>query len=135
MNYKKDLRIEFLYPSCEPGKYHCGWVKKAKKINLSLTPENLPVRAVGFRYYVYLSMTAMFNGKKEILKSRKIYVTPNYFIKAEKFTIKEFQNVNDNEGKTISLKFITLLIESRLQNAIRFHNGKWGILQPTDVLL
>lgn len=97
MNYKKDLRIEFLYPSCEPGKYHCGWVKKSKKINLSLTP--------------------------------------NYFIKAEKFTIKEFQNVNDNEGKTTSWKFLTLLFESQLQNAIRFHNGKWGILQPSDVLL
>ncbi|MFH0780277.1 MAG: hypothetical protein V1928_05505 [Parcubacteria group bacterium] len=134
MNCKTNLYVEFLYPSYEFGQYHCS-LKKVKKIDLALKQEDMLERTVGFRYYVYLSMTAIFNGKKEVLKSRKIYVTPNYFFNAEKFTIKEFQNVNDNEGKTISLRFITKLIESKLQIAIRFHNGKWGILQPTDVLL
>lgn len=97
MKYKKELRIEFLYPDFIPGKYHCGTVQRVKKINLALIPANLPNRAVGFRYYVYLFANVIFNKKKEVLKSKKIYISPNYFVNAQKFTIQEFMNL-DNRG-------------------------------------
>lgn len=132
MNCKTNLYIEFLYPSYEFDKYHCS-VKKAEKIDLALKLEDMPERTVGFRYYVYLTATVNFNKRRETLRSRKIYLTSAFFFKAQKFSIDQYRSMTENKDKQSEL--IDAINSSQTKTAIRFHNGKWGILQPTDVLL
>ena len=111
--------VEFFCP------FHETSIRKIKTRKISTIPKN----AFGFIFFDIISVSVNINGKKTVLASRRIDVSPMHYYGGKLYTVTKLKREFPNEQALIGN------VKNRKCKAIKCRTGNWDLFKGTDILI
>lgn len=129
MNYIRQVYIQFLWKSTVADMHHLFTHKLQEVKNRDLSDVRLPEFAYGFRFFDVLSAVVTVDGKRVMLRSRRMNVSPTHYYGGRVYTVAEFKRTYPNAP------IISQIEDSGCKKMIINSVGEWCPLKRTDILL
>ena len=125
MDHVRKTYIEFFYPGSF---FSESSTQKVKTRDVSRV--KVPKNAFGFKFFDILSVVVDAAGKKVLLTSERINVSPMHYYGGKPYTVAELKREFPNERTLISN-----IENNGYWKAIRCRTGNWQPFKKTDIFV